>query len=56
MTTQELLEKNQKLISDLRRKPIPLSDIIPHLQEMADEISRLDYAIDILIETFNNDE
>jgi uncharacterized protein YoxC len=56
MTQKELLEKNQKLISDLRRKPIPLSDIIPHLQDMADQISYLDSVIDVLINTANNDE
>jgi uncharacterized protein YoxC len=56
MTTQELLEKNQKLISDLRRKPIPLSDIIPHLQDMANEINHLDSKINVLIDTINNYE
>jgi aminoglycoside phosphotransferase (APT) family kinase protein len=38
---EELAFKTQQLTQKLRRTPMPLADLIPHLQEMADELRRL---------------
>jgi hypothetical protein len=42
MKAEELAFKTQQLTQKLRRTPMPLADLIPHLQEMADELRRLD--------------
>jgi len=41
MKAEELAFKTQQLTQKLRRTPMPLADLIPHLQEMADELRRL---------------
>jgi len=49
-TSEKLLNHNQELINDLRRKPIPLADIIPHLQKMADHITYLQEDLDATLD------
>jgi len=41
MKAEELAFKTHELTQKLRRTPMPLADLIPHLQEMADELRRL---------------
>lgn len=36
-----LADRNGNLIQQLRRTPMPLADLIPHLQAMGDELRRL---------------
>jgi hypothetical protein len=41
MKAEELAFKTHELTQKLRRTPMPLADLVPHLQEMADELRRL---------------
>lgn len=38
---QRIVEKTAEVISNIRRKPYPISDLIPHLSETSDAIEEL---------------
>ena len=41
MTCDDITEKNRRAIAQIRRTPMPISDVIPLLTESTDEIEKL---------------
>jgi hypothetical protein len=48
---QRLADKTAALVQTLRRTPMPLADLIPHLQAQADELRRLEAEVKALLAT-----
>jgi hypothetical protein len=48
MTRDDITEKNRRAIEQIRRTPMPISDLIPLLIESNDEIEKLKAELDKL--------